>query len=100
MSYLSHGSKGEQVVKLQTALNRAGYSLAVDGVFGNATARAVRLFQVDNGLKADGLAGPATKEALTPYMQDYTLVAKALEECTQAIEKLPEYKKLEALIYG
>lgn len=100
MSYLSIGSKGENVKKLQTALNRAGCVLAVDGIYGHATARAVLWFQDANGLKADGLAGPATVKALEPYMQDYTLVKKAVEDCLVAIEQLPEYKVLEALING
>lgn len=100
MSYLSIGSKGDQVKKLQSALNRAGYTVTIDGIFGQATATAVRTFQNANGLKADGLAGPATKKALEPYMQDYSLVAKTLTECLDAIEELPEYKRLEALING
>lgn len=99
MSYLSKGSKGEEVRKLQTALNRAGATLTVDGKYGAKTEQAVRNFQEDHGLRADGLAGDKTMEALAPYMVDYTVITKAVEECLEAVEQLPEYKRLEALLY-
>ena len=100
MSYLSKGSKGEEVKKLQSALNRAGANLTVDGSYGTKTEQAVRNFQEDHGLKVDGLAGPQTMEALAPYMVDYSVITKAVEECLEAVENLPEYKRLEALLYG
>lgn len=101
MSYLSRGSKGEEVRKLQTALNRAGATLTVDGVYGAKTQQAVRNFQEDHNIKPlDGIAGPKTMEALAPYMVDYAVITKAVEECLEALEKLPEYKRLEDLLYG
>ena len=100
MSYLSKGSKGDNVRKLQTALNRAGANLTVDGSYGARTEQAVRNFQEDNGLTVDGLAGPATMRALEPYMVDFSVITKAVEECLVAVENLPEFKRLEALLYG
>ena len=97
---LSIGSKGEQVKKLQTALNRAGYDLSVDGVFGPATKTALSQFQHTNGLKADGIAGPNTWAVLDAYAVDYSQLVKVVEECLDAVEALPEYKRLEALLYG
>lgn len=100
MSILSYGSKGEEVRKLQTALNRVGATLTVDGNYGAKTEQAVRNFQDDHGLRSDGLAGPATMDALAPYMADFSVITKAVEECLEAVEQLPEYKRLEALLYG
>lgn len=49
---------------LQRMLTAAGYPLAVDGIAGPATRRAIHRFQADHGLKTDGIAGPRTMEAL------------------------------------
>lgn len=100
MSYLSRGSTGEKVRQLQTALNRAGATLTVDGDYGRKTEEAVFAFQRAHGLKADGLAGDKTWQALSPYMVDYSVIAEAVENCLEAVENLPEYKRLEALLYG
>lgn len=100
MRTLRKGDKGDEVKDLQKALNRAGARLDVDGSYGPKTEQAVMNFQVDHNLAMDGICGPATQKALEPYMRDYSIVAEALEECLDAIEKLPEYKRLEALLYG
>jgi hypothetical protein len=63
---LKKGSKGEAVKRLQTALNRHGASLKVDGDFGKATDKAVRLFQRANGLHVDGKVGQYTWDKLEP----------------------------------
>jgi len=69
---LRRGMSGPQVEFLQLALTRAGYALAKDGVFGRATENAVRNFQNNNGLAADGVAGERTWRGLTPYLTGYT----------------------------
>ena len=61
---LGYGSQGDSVRKLQEALNSAGYSLDVDGVFGTKTQAAVRDYQQKNGLKLDGIAGEETQGRL------------------------------------
>lgn len=61
---LKKGSKGEDVKTLQKALNKKGYGLEVDGDFGPATDKAVRLFQRASGLFVDGKVGPYTWEKL------------------------------------
>ncbi len=59
------GSTGEQVRTIQDKLKRWGYyDGAVDGIFGSATARAVRSFQRTNGLAVDGIVGAKTLAAL------------------------------------
>lgn len=64
---LKRGSKGEYVTLLQTQLKQRGYDLGscgIDGDFGRATEAAVKAFQKDNGLTADGIVGAKTWEAL------------------------------------
>lgn len=61
----SSGSTGEAVKQIQTALKNKGYYTGkVDGIFGKLTTAAVKSFQRDNGLTADGVVGPATTRAL------------------------------------
>jgi peptidoglycan hydrolase-like protein with peptidoglycan-binding domain len=38
--------------------------LEADGIFGRGTERALKLWQTDNGLTPDGVAGPMTFEKL------------------------------------
>jgi chitosanase len=56
--------QGERVSRLQEALQRAGISIDADGVFGQQTDAAVRLFQSHKLLIVDGIVGPATRAAL------------------------------------
>lgn len=54
------------VKALQQALMALGYSLpkyGVDGKWGSETLKALKKFQKDNGLKADGIVGKNTKSA-------------------------------------
>lgn len=61
---LGRGSVGEAVRDLQQNLSALGYPLAADGIFGRDTEKAVRAFQRDHGLDADGIAGPRTFAAI------------------------------------
>ena len=66
-STIRRGSTGPDVVECQTDLIRLQYDLSpygADGKFGAKTETAVKQFQKDNGLKADGIVGPATWAAL------------------------------------
>jgi peptidoglycan hydrolase-like protein with peptidoglycan-binding domain len=56
---LSLGSEGSPVRRLQQALRRDGAGVAVDGVFGPATRRAVAAYQRRAGLRPNGTAGVA-----------------------------------------
>ena len=62
---LRRGDEGPDVVTLQQALAELGYLTgAADGNFGTGTQTAVKKFQQDRGLDADGIAGKMTQEAL------------------------------------
>ncbi|OEV13644.1 peptidoglycan-binding protein [Streptomyces nanshensis] len=58
------GDSGDAVSAAQTALNKHGYGLTVDGQFGAATASAATKFQKDKGLGADGIVGAETWQSL------------------------------------
>jgi len=61
---LNYGSRGDEVRRLQTALNEQGYGLAVDGVYGPKTQSAVRDYQSKHSLQVDGIFGPLTSASL------------------------------------
>ena len=61
---LGEGSAGEAVRDLQRNLAALGHPLAIDGIFGRETEKAVRAFQRDHSLGADGIAGPRTLAAV------------------------------------
>ncbi|MDY6937126.1 MAG: peptidoglycan-binding protein [Cyanobacteriota bacterium] len=65
---LRKGSTGETVRRLQNLLNRRGYNLTIDGIFGVRTEAAVKTFQNRNGLTVDGVVGPQTWEALNLHL--------------------------------
>ncbi len=62
---LKKGSRGQYVENLQGHLqDKIDATIKQDGVFGDATEKAVIAFQKKAGLTADGLVGKKTKEAL------------------------------------
>lgn len=58
------GDSGGMVKKLQGALIRKGYKIAVDGHYGPATTAAIKKCQADAGLASDGVAGLSTAKVL------------------------------------
>ena len=68
---LRHGENSESIRQLQDTLNSFGYrdregrALREDSGFGDRTREAVQAYQQAHGLKADGVVGPQTLEALT-----------------------------------
>lgn len=92
------GNAGPAVQSLQEQLNQLGFTdgrgraLATDGKFGNNTEQALEAFQKANGLKADGVAGPLTRQALESALQ------KAPQQATPApaasLQDMPLFQKL------
>lgn len=65
------GSTGDEVKSIQSVLKEKGYySGNVDGIFGTGTKNAVKQFQSDSGLSADGIVGEKTLKALGLNKQD------------------------------
>ena len=59
------GSRGEEVRRVQKKLKELGYYKgSVDGIYGSATQKAVKAFQKNCGITADGIAGPKTLKFL------------------------------------
>lgn len=64
---LGPGSTGSAVKDIQSMLALMGYYVGpVDGTYEQMTAEAVRQFQTDAGLVADGVVGPLTWQRLLP----------------------------------
>ena len=62
---LGYGETGADVTQLQQALYNEGYlGVSPTGYYGHLTEDAVIAFQRDQGLRIDGIAGPATQSAL------------------------------------
>jgi hypothetical protein len=69
---LHQGMHGDDVKKLQTQLGELGYlnnSGSPDGKFGTVTENAVKAFQHDHHLQADGKAGAGTEQAIQASLQ-------------------------------
>ena len=62
---LREGDEGDAVRQLQERLRELGYDVSsATGYYGTETAAAVRQFQTNNSLTADGIAGQGTQERL------------------------------------
>lgn len=99
---LRKGAKGERVRELQEKLLALGYQLpryGADGDYGAETIAAVKEFQKDHGLTADGVTGPKTwaalKKAEEPKKVTYTVTIPGLEK-KEADELLKKYDKATA----
>lgn len=74
---LRKGHTGAEVTTLQRRLNEAGFKIAADGWYGEATEAAVIAMQRRVGLVADGIAGPKTIEALIRRDRNPRLLSEA-----------------------
>jgi peptidoglycan hydrolase-like protein with peptidoglycan-binding domain len=81
------GSVGPEVIALQQRLSELGYYTSdIDGKYYEGTQAAVKSFQEQNGLAADGIAGEQTLQKLnSPDAQPYRLPVS-----TQTPDTTPE----------
>ncbi|MBQ7715115.1 MAG: InlB B-repeat-containing protein [Clostridia bacterium] len=71
LSYASGNVKiGVDVAWVQAVLFRLGYNVEIDGSYGPATGNAVKQFQKDHGLSADGSVGSGTRSKLNSCWND------------------------------
>lgn len=88
---LKYGCRGENVKDLQQKLLDKKYSLprkGADGWFGPETRAAVKSFQKDNGLSADGIVGPKTLAKLeTSKPSNSTSVVEPKEDTVSPTPK-------------
>lgn len=90
ISTLSSGSYGEAVKQLQQRLHALSfYSGAIDGDFGKGTKAAVKLFQQQHGLDADGIAGAQTLALLYSDEAKTLVVTPTPEAITVLSGSLP-----------
>lgn len=71
MRLLRIGMSGSDVMEIQATLRKLGFDIAVDGVFGLGTQRAVREFQRAHKLMPDGIIGQLTFAAMEKYLLGY-----------------------------
>ena len=91
-STVKNGSEGADAKAVQTRLKELGYYQGkVDGKFGRASMNALKNFQTNNGLKADGVAGKNTYEKLfnaaaVPYTVAETATPAEIPQATAKTE--------------
>jgi murein L,D-transpeptidase YcbB/YkuD len=67
------GKKSLTHKDIQFALKNAGfYNGPIDGKIGKNSKKAIKEFQKANGLKADGIVGPKTRDLLLQYLTQET----------------------------
>ena len=90
---VAYGSQGGAVKQLQSELNKRGYQLDEDGVFGKKTKAAVRDYQKKNGLTmVDGIAGDETWGSLlsAPTAAEQQAAAATAEEAARPEARVTE----------
>lgn len=94
MTTIKLGSRGEDVKILQTSLG-----INADGIFGQVTDNAVRIFQKEHGLTQDGIVGPHTWSrlgfSLSPRFIDEIIVhcSATKEGIDYSIDKIDQSHK-------
>jgi len=81
---LKPGSKGVEVEQLQEILSSLHFNPGeIDGIFGGQTLIAVKQFQQQQGLPADGIVGVTTQNALNAALQNQPVVIEPVVTVAQ-----------------
>lgn len=102
---LSKGSRGDEVKKLQEALEAKGFSVGkhgIDGIFGKDTEAALKAFQESIGETADGLYKESDHAKLvgTITASNYELVFETIKKYTPFVDKLQRIARGIFAIFG
>ena len=68
--------RGEKVKEVQALLQKVGYDISTDGIFGHHTKEIVKDFQLNNNLTVDGIVGDNTYSKLKKMAEDIKYVVK------------------------
>ena len=101
---IRRGSTGPDVVECQEDLIQLNYDVGpagADGVYGRKTEAAVKAFQANSGLTADGICGPRTWAALDAavgpgtVLYTVTIPHLTLSQANALISQYPGAEKTE-----
>ena len=99
---LKEGMTGEDVKRMQTALDELGYDLGkpgIDGIFGNITEAAVKSFQKNNNLEPTGILDPKTLATIQEELKKTSQNVDGLaDSCDELIESTNQKSGRELLI--
>ncbi len=85
LALIREGDMSTAVFKMQNALRANGFAVGADGRFGPGTTQGVVDFQRKMGLTPDGIAGPATIQALRLDLSPTTLTMADYEYAAQRL---------------
>ncbi|QSX06428.1 peptidoglycan-binding protein [Sedimentibacter sp. zth1] len=87
--FLQNGTTGTDVMQIQSLLKKLKlYNGDVDGVYGPITSKAIKKFQMLNGIKEDGIVGPVTEKALEKYFLGFTFYTVEPNDTIETIAAL------------
>jgi hypothetical protein len=94
MKTLKKGDRGPEVKELQEWLNLHDFCTGIDSDFGPATQKTLQRFQLNEGLEADGIAGPDVWEAvLAPIVRATMQSLRAEPQLVSFREAVVEYAR-------
>ena len=94
---LSKGNTGDDVTKVQKALQKLNYDIGdsgADGIFGSATEAAIKAFQEANNLKITGIVDDATLKALNEANDSTNKLIGNVDDLIDGITELGGREKI------